>query len=142
MRDPNRQTATKLARQLWGEVQHCHKLAPGVWEFTTASHGGIIVDNKLYPSTKKWNVWVETRKGSDWGYANEQHFSAFEEDADWAIAEYLLADVIDYEKMYREYKKFGEKSSYPIWLGRRRSGMMETLRTYHKDFCREQEIEL
>lgn len=32
---------------IWGEIQTSHRLADGVVDVTTASHGGIIVDKKV-----------------------------------------------------------------------------------------------
>ena len=34
-------------KTIWGQIQHQHKLAGGVYEVDTASHGGIIVSTKV-----------------------------------------------------------------------------------------------
>ena len=32
---------------LWGEVQHCNTIAPGIYDVSTAGHGGVMVDRQL-----------------------------------------------------------------------------------------------
>ena len=32
---------------LWGEVQHCYTIAPGIYVVSTAGHGGVMIDRQL-----------------------------------------------------------------------------------------------
>ena len=32
---------------LWGEVQHCYTIAPGIYDVSTAGHGGVMIDRQL-----------------------------------------------------------------------------------------------
>ena len=135
----NATTARKLARQLWGEVQQQTKLADGIWEYQTAGHGGIIVDNDVYPVMKKWNTPVSIKVNSRYGYSNEQHFSAFEEDAEWAIVGYLLYDKIVNKKNYKRYMKTCEryhtsnKRTYEDWSAWYTTCILKTMKKYfHK----------
>ena len=43
---------------IWGEIQTSHRLADGVVDVTTASHGGIIVDKKVANNFLSKEVFV------------------------------------------------------------------------------------
>lgn len=62
----------------WGASQGSKKIAPGIFQVHTASHGGIYVDRALqaYYIPKQWQ--------QDW----------YEEDCDWAIACAFLKEHI------------------------------------------------
>ena len=62
---------------IWGEIQTSHRLADGVVDVTTASHGGIIVDKKIADNF----LSKEAIQVAD--YENGHYF--FEEDCDWAV---------------------------------------------------------
>ena len=66
------------ARSPWGVVQDAVERAPGVWQVSTAGHGGV----KLSPSRNK-KVPAVARAAGGW----------YEEDADWAIAAYVHSDA-------------------------------------------------
>ena len=96
--------ARRLADQLWHEVQKQEKIAPGIWWFSCAGHGGIIVDIDVHPLAEPWKTQVLYRY--KWYYPDEQHFAAFEEDCDGPIAEWLYAGQI-HTSIFRQ--SFGEK---------------------------------
>lgn len=55
----------------WGDVQNATELAPGIWQSSTASHGGILL------SPERWQDM--TVKGTPYS-----HDGWYEEDCDWA----------------------------------------------------------
>lgn len=83
--------ARRMATQFWGAVQRQCKLAPGIWWFTTAGHGGLVVDTDVRPELAKFNSEV-SRNGLL--YCDEQHFAAFEEDCMAAIVEWTYPDIM------------------------------------------------
>lgn len=124
--------AKKLAAQYWGQPDHRHKLTDGVWWFSTPGHGGIIVDTQTRPEilTVCEHSFVYSRNGSDYGYADEQHFVALEEDCDAAIAEWLFADLIitpQYQHYYRNCEDF------EVWKNRRISTLKKSLALWHPE---------
>lgn len=50
----NSTIAKRLASQMWGRPDHQHKLADGIWEFSTPRHGGIIVDIEVRPLLREY----------------------------------------------------------------------------------------
>lgn len=62
---------------IWGEIQTSHRLADGVVDVTTASHGGIIVDKQVANNF----LSKEAIQAAD--YENGHYY--FEEDCDWAV---------------------------------------------------------
>ena len=50
----NSTIAKRLATQMWGRPDHQHKLADGIWEFSTPRHGGIIVDIEVRPLLREY----------------------------------------------------------------------------------------
>ena len=50
----NSTIAKRLATQMWGKPDHQHKLADGIWEFSTPRHGGIIVDIEVRPLLREY----------------------------------------------------------------------------------------
>lgn len=97
--------ARKLASQMWGRPDHQHKLAEGIWSFSTPRHGGIIVDTDIRPDilTVREKTFVYQREGSSYGLSSEQHFVALEEDCEACIAEWLYTDEIITPKLHKRY---------------------------------------
>lgn len=62
---------------IWGEIQTSNRLADGVVDVTTASHGGIIVDKRVA------NIFLSKEAIQAATYDNGHYY--FEEDCDWAI---------------------------------------------------------
>ncbi len=62
---------------IWGEIQTSTRLADGVVDVTTASHGGIIVDKRVA------NKFLSKEAKQMATYDNGHYY--FEEDCDWAI---------------------------------------------------------
>ena len=58
----------------WGCVQHSEKLADGIYMVYTASHGGIVLDDKR-------SRQLEHLKESNWLKSSKY----WEEDCDWAV---------------------------------------------------------
>ena len=73
----NASIARRLASQTWGPVQFQRKAGPGIWFFSTASHGGYVVDtDKLDPkiATPAFiNVNDKTNEGL--AYTNKKIFT-------------------------------------------------------------------
>lgn len=88
----------------WGSIQHCHKIIPGVFEVSTAGHGGIMVDagiaeELLSPAAIKCGF-------------RERGYFCFEEDCDasvvirelldkdlWKVPSYFTRGKEEYEKI-------------------------------------------
>jgi hypothetical protein len=66
----------KLHSSPWGGIQHQKELAPGIVEVSTASHGGIYLDDDRWSALKAMFPMVQPWAGAGW----------LEEDCDWAIA--------------------------------------------------------
>lgn len=68
----------------WGEIQHCDELCPGVYQVSTASHGGVMtklsVASKLFSRAARQYSFVEG------GYL------CFEEDCEAPVAIRELMD--------------------------------------------------
>ena len=124
--------ARKLAAQYWGRPDHQHKLADGIWRFSTPSHGGIIVDTQVRPEilTVCEHSFVYTRAGSDCGYSSEQHFVALEEDCDAAIAEWLFADLIITPRYQRYYRN---QEDFDVWKNHIISILRKSLTIWHPE---------
>ena len=84
----------------WGEIQHCEELCPGVYQVSTASHGGVMaklsVASKLFPMAVRQYSFVEG------GYL------CFEEDCEAPVAIRELMDKGLYEAPVNQYYGPGE----------------------------------
>ena len=58
----------------WGEIQHCEELCPGVYQVSTASHGGVMA--KLSVASKLFSMAVRQYSFVEGGYL------CFEEDCE------------------------------------------------------------
>ena len=70
----------------WGTVQTAKELAPGVWDVTTESHGGIILSDERVKALPAWARGIRTYAGLD---------NHFEEDCDWCIVALAFPDVME-----------------------------------------------
>lgn len=68
----------------WGEVQHCEELCPGVYQVSTASHGGVMA--KLSVASKLCSMAVRQYSFVEGGYL------CFEEDCEAPVAIRELMD--------------------------------------------------
>lgn len=68
----------------WGEVQHCEELCPGVYQVSTASHGGVMA--KLSVASKLFSMAVRQYGFVEGGYL------CFEEDCEAPVAIRELMD--------------------------------------------------
>jgi len=64
---------------MWGSVQSCHKLIPGVYSVSTAGHGGIMVHTSVAEKVLSKEVLDYSEKLIENGYIQ------FEEDCDAAV---------------------------------------------------------
>lgn len=120
--------ARRMATQWWGEVQNQRKLAPGIWMFDTAGHGGIVVDTFLRPELEMCNSQVTYRQ--NWAIPGEQHFAAFEEDCMAAFVEYLYCREIHTEAFRKHY--VGSDTVPPeVWFENRRKLLKEHVERYN-----------
>lgn len=83
--------ARRMATQFWGQVQRQCKIGNGIWWFSTAGHGGFVVDTDVRPELAEFNSEV-TCNGMV--YCKEQHFAAFEEDCMATIVEWTYPDIM------------------------------------------------
>lgn len=68
----------------WGEIQHCEELCPGVYQVSTASHGGVMA--KLSVASKLFSMAVRQYGFVEGGYL------CFEEDCEAPVAIRELMD--------------------------------------------------
>ena len=68
----------------WGEIQHCEELCPGVYQVSTASHGGVMA--KLSVASKLFSTTVRQYSFVEGGYLY------FEEDCEAPVAIRELMD--------------------------------------------------
>ena len=84
----------------WGEVQHCEKLCPGVYQVSTASHGGVMA--KLSVASKLFSTAVRQYSFVEGGYL------CFEEDCEAPVAIRELMDKGLYKAPVNQYYGPGE----------------------------------
>lgn len=68
----------------WGEIQHCEELCPGVYQVSTASHGGVMA--RLGRVSKLFSTAVRQYSFVEGGYL------CFEEDCEAPVAIRELMD--------------------------------------------------
>ncbi len=89
------QNTPRPTYSMWGPVQHAEELAPGIWEVSTAGHGGLILSpERLAAMPESWRRTPYSRDGQ------------FEEDADWCIP--ILAFDKEFAKQRRHYYEEGK----------------------------------
>jgi hypothetical protein len=110
----------------WGEVQTCQLLCPGVFQVSTASHGGVMavknVATRIFSEmAQKYGFW-------------ERGYLCFEEDACATVALRELMDRGLYTAPVNEYFGPGEYSAcidssiqtfYPDYWVARENGMTQ-----------------
>lgn len=84
----------------WGEIQHCEELCPGVYQVSTASHGGVMA--KLSVASKLFSTAVRQYSFVEGGYL------CFEEDCEAPVAIRELMDKGLYKAPVNQYYGPGE----------------------------------
>lgn len=84
----------------WGEIQHCEELCPGVYQVSTASHGGVMA--KLSVASKLFSMAVRQYSFVEGGYL------CFEEDCEALVAIRELMDKALYKAPVNQYYGPGE----------------------------------
>lgn len=84
----------------WGEIQHCEELCPGVYQVSTASHGGVMA--KLSVASKLFSMAVRQYSFVEGGYL------CFEEDCEAPVAIRELMDKGLYKAPVNQYYGPGE----------------------------------
>ena len=84
----------------WGEIQHCEELCPGVYQVSTASHGGVMA--KLSVASKLFSTAVRQYSFVEGGYL------CFEEDFEAPVAIRELMDKGLYKAPVNQYYGPGE----------------------------------
>jgi len=106
-------------KSLWGEIQHCDTLCPGVFLVYTASHGGIMVSKDmeavLSPAARKCGMRAN-------GYL------CFEEDTHENI---VFRELLD-KKLWAIPDRIKDKAAYE-------ENINKALREYHPDYWRARE---
>lgn len=137
--------ARRMATQWWGTVQSQHKLADGIWMFSTAGHGGIIVDINVCPALAEHRSDVFCGRNESQLVLSEQHFAAFEEDCDAAMVEWA------YPRIQNQLARIAkvEPRKRMEWVYNRKQLLARSLQRWHSDWfdahpfaCGESEPEL
>lgn len=101
---------------IWGEVQVCDILCPGVFMVYTASHGGIMVAKDivafLSPAARKCGTW-------------QNGYLCFEEDCDENI---VFRELLD-KKLWAIPDRIKDKEAYE-------EGINASIQKYHPDYWR------
>ena len=84
----------------WGEIQHCEELCSGVYQVSTASHGGVMA--KLSVASKLFSTAVRQYSFIEGGYL------CFEEDCEAPVAIRELMDKGLYKAPVNQYYGPGE----------------------------------
>ena len=84
----------------WGEIQHCEELCPGVYQVSTASHGGVMA--KLSVASKLFSTAVRQYSFVEGGYL------CFDEDCEAPVAIRELMDKGLYKAPVNQYYGPGE----------------------------------
>lgn len=84
----------------WGEIQHCVELCPGMYEVSTASHGGVMA--KLGVASKLFSRAARAYSFVEGGYL------CFEEDCEAPVAIRELLDKGLYKAPVNQYYGPGE----------------------------------
>ena len=84
----------------WGEIQHCEELCPGVYQVSTASHGGVMA--KLSVASKLFSMAVRQYGFVEGGYL------CFEEDCEAPVAIRELMDKGLWKAPVNQYYGPGE----------------------------------
>lgn len=84
----------------WGEIQHCEELCPGVYQVSTASHGGVMA--KLRVASKLFSRAARAYSFVEGGYL------CFEEDCEAPVAIRELMDKGLCKALVNEYYGPGE----------------------------------
>lgn len=121
--------ARRMAYQFWGEIQEQKKLAPGIWWYTTAGHGGIVVDIKERPELAEYQSTVYYGRDQRWYIESEQHFAAFEEDCAAAIVEWQYPEV--WKKVYQ---LFETKEPLMEWAAKRQELLKSSLARWNPEY--------
>ena len=128
--------ARRLAVKMWGEIQTQNKLADGIWMFSTAGHGGIIVDTDKCQEFEEMKEFVpcsnKEHSSPTSGFVSEQHFAPFEEDCEAALVEWLYAYKIwrpAFRKLYVNSAETDEQ-----WYKKREKMLRRTIESYHPEF--------
>lgn len=66
----------------WGEVEHCNMICAGVFNVSTARHGGVMIDCRVADQ-------LISHEAQECGFI-ENGYLCFEEDCDAAVAIYEL----------------------------------------------------
>lgn len=124
--------ARRLASQMWGQPDMQKKLAEGIWLFETPRHGGIVVDAAIRPAILKVCQVTEVliRAESKWKRPSEQHFVALEEDCCACIAEWLFAEDVITDSLYRMYDTF---LPFAEWKAKRLKCIRKSLEMWNPD---------
>lgn len=126
----NSTIAKRLATQMWGRPDHQHKLADGIWEFSTPRHGGIIVDIEVRPLLREYLTEVTLYRKYAMDY--EQHFAAFEEDCDAAIVEWVYGNEFHNKRFRSRYRSDPELSD-KVFFEERLRLIKESLKRWHPE---------
>lgn len=120
-----------MAFQTWGKVESQFKLAPGLWLYSTPSHGGIVADTYLRPELRKYNRQLVSGKSL---YSSKQHYAAMEEDCMAAVAEWLYANEICTPKYKR---RFRSELTLEEWTAQRITLLRQSLEQWNPDVLKE-----
>lgn len=112
---------------IWGEIQTSHYINKGIYEVSTASHGGIIMP----VGVARYVLSREARREAqtDHGYVY------FEEDCDWSVAFRELLDKGLFENIEEYYKEtYAGSKDFNGWLKELDRLTDESLKKWHNDY--------
>ena len=113
---------------LWGEVQSYHRINKGIYEVSTAGHGGVMMPVQI----GRYLLSQEARRIAE----REHGYLYFEEDCNWSVAFRELLDKGIFENLeeyYKEMYSMGPKS-FNTWLKDLDEITTTSLKRWHNDY--------
>lgn len=94
-----------IQTSMWGQVQHCVKLAEGIWAVSTAGHGGYVLSSDRAKEFKK----RMPKFNSSYSSSRE-----FEEDCDWQAVVLAFPEEFEAKHVERVVESASKSTYFPI----------------------------
>lgn len=118
---------------IWGEVQSSFHINNGIFEVSTASHGGIMVKSEIARIVLSKEAQSVAQKENGWYY--------YEEDCDYAVAKRELLDKGLFENIdYYFSRQYNKKTDefFPIYS----DSLNESIQRWHSKYWDSREVAL
>ncbi len=118
---------------IWGEVQSSYRINNGIFEVSTASHGGIMIKSDIARIVLSKEAQAIAQKEKGWYY--------FEEDCDYAVAKRELFDKGLFENIdFYFSRQYNKKTNE--YLSKFSDNLNEALQRWHSKYYGSREAAL